>query len=215
VGQDCGNPNGCHAGQYNGFAAAAAAAAAKATKARPTSGLTKRIPATAPGIGASGTSGPVGRAAMLAGSGPYSHLGIPPGTCRDCHSPGGGASAKPGGHLPTALSCDSCHRTTAWRPATYAHTGVGPNQCASCHAGPNTWATPKPAGHFVTIRSCDKCHHTTTSWVPVMYDHMSPRYRPQPGILACIGCHTTNTEMIVPGAAKLSGRKAVPGGPIR
>jgi hypothetical protein len=215
TGTDCGSPNGCHAGQYNGFGGAAAAAAAKATKARPTSGLTKRIPATPPGIGASGTSGPVGRAATVVGSGPYSHLGIPPGTCRDCHSPGGGASAMPGGHLMTLLSCDSCHRTTAWKPVTYTHSGVGPSQCAGCHAGPNTWATPKPAGHFVTYRSCDKCHHTTASWVPVMYDHLSPRYRPQPGILACIGCHTTNTEMIVPGAAKLSGRKAVPGGPIR
>ena len=208
TGTDCGSPNGCHAGQYNGFNAGAAAAAARATKAKATSGLTRRpIP---------GATGPVTQPTLkLAGSGPYSHLGIPPGSCKDCHSPGGSASAMPGGHLLTLLSCDACHMTTAWTPARYAHTGVGPNQCVTCHAGPKTWATPKPAAHFVTNRSCDKCHHSTRNWLPVMYDHLSPRYRPQPGILACIGCHLTNTEMIVPGLSKPAGRKALPGGPVR
>jgi hypothetical protein len=206
VGQDCGSPNGCHAGQYSGFAAAAAAAAAKATRARPTSGLTKRIPSP---------TGPDGRPVKLAGSGPYSHLGIAPGTCIDCHSAGGGASAMPGAHLPTTLSCDVCHRTTVWTPVAYAHAGVGPGRCATCHAGPGTWATPKPAGHFVTGRSCDKCHRSTANWLPVVYDHLSPRYRPQPGILSCIGCHTTNIEVVLPGPKAAAGRKAVPGGPAR
>ena len=121
----------------------------------------------------------------------------------------------PGGHLLTLLSCDVCHRTTAWTPVAYAHTGVGPGRCASCHAGPGTWATPKPAGHFVTGRSCDKCHRSTANWLPVMYDHLSPRYRPQPGMLSCIGCHATNTEVIVPGLSRQAGRKAIPGGPVR
>jgi len=206
TGTDCGSPNGCHAGQYNGFNAGAAAAAARATRAKATSGLTRRpVP---------GATGP-GATMKLAGSGPYSHLGIPPGSCKDCHSPGGGASAMPGGHLLTLLSCDVCHRTTAWTPVAYAHSGVGPGRCASCHAGPGTWATPKPAGHFVTGRSCDKCHRSTANWLPVMYDHLSPRYRPQPGMLSCIGCHATNTGVIVPGLSRQAGRKAIPGGPVR
>jgi hypothetical protein len=120
-----------------------------------------------------------------------------------------------GGHLPTTLSCDACHRTTTWLPATYTHAGVGPGHCASCHAGAGKWATAKPATHFLTARSCDVCHHSTNTWLPVMYDHLSPRYRPQTGIVRCIDCHTTNTEMVVQGLSKPSGRKALPGGPIR
>jgi hypothetical protein len=204
---DCHSPTG-------GFAAAAAAAAAKA-KPRPTSGLSMR-PAGSPTAPTSGLSGRVASGATaLAGSGPYSHLGVTPGSCASCHRPGGGASALPGGHLPTTLSCDACHRTTAWTPPAYTHAGVGPGHCASCHAAAGNWATPKPAGHFLTARSCDVCHHNTSTWLPVMYDHLSPRYRPQTGIVRCIDCHTTNTEMVVPGLSKPAGRKALPGGPIR
>jgi hypothetical protein len=121
----------------------------------------------------------------------------------------------PGGHLPTALSCDACHRTMAWTPVTYTHAGVGPGHCASCHAGAGKWATPKAASHFLTTRSCDVCHHTTSSWLPVTYDHLSPRYRPQRGMVRCVDCHTTNAEMVVPTTAKAIGRKALPGGGTR
>jgi hypothetical protein len=211
TGTDCGSPNGCHAGQYNGFGGAAAAAAA--AKAKAAISLPKRIPApTAGGTTAPGTTG---SGAKLAGTGPYSHLGVAPGSCLTCHSVAGGATALPSGHLPTTLSCNACHRTFAWSPVSYAHAGVGPSACATCHAGPPTWATPKPAGHFVTNRTCSVCHHTTTSWLPVMYDHLTPRYRPQPGILACRDCHTTNTEQVVPGASKAGARRALPGGAIR
>ncbi|HEX4583796.1 MAG TPA: hypothetical protein VH183_03135, partial [Burkholderiaceae bacterium] len=202
----------CHS-STGGFAAAAAAAAK--AKPRPTGG-----PAVRPsGTPVAPTTGPRGRAASgaasLAGTGPYSHLGVAPGSCLTCHSAGGGASAMPGGHLPTALSCDACHRTTAWMPVAYTHAGVGPSHCASCHAGAGKWATPKPAAHFLTARSCDVCHHTTTSWLPVTYDHLSPRYRPQRGMVRCVDCHTTNAEMVVPTTAKAIGRKALPGGPPR
>jgi hypothetical protein len=50
----------------------------------------------------------------------------------------------------------------------------------------------------------------------VMYDHLSPRYRPlQTSAVRCIDCHTNNTEMVVPGLSKPSRLKAVPGGPGR
>jgi hypothetical protein len=148
-------------------------------------------------------------------SGPFSHAGVLPGRCASCHRAGGSATATPGGHLATTLFCDACHRTTAWKPATYTHAGVGPGHCASCHAATGKWATAKPANHFLSARSCDVCHHSTSAWKPVMYDHLSPRYRPQTGIVRCIDCHTTNTEMVVPGLSKPAGRKALPGGPIR
>jgi hypothetical protein len=209
---DCHSPTG-------GFAAAAAAAAK--AKPRPTSGLTMRPAGSPAGAGSktapsSGlTKRPGSGSARLAGAGPFSHLGVAPGSCTSCHRPGGSASALPGGHLPTSLSCDACHRTTAWLPVAYAHAGVGPGHCASCHAGAGKWATPKPAAHFLTTRSCDVCHHSTSSWLPVMYDHRTPRYRPQAGFVRCIDCHTTNTEMVVPTLTKPAGRKALPGGPTR
>jgi len=160
------------------------------------------------------TARPVTGNAPLPASGPYSHAGVMPRSCATCHRAGGGASSVPGGHLPTALSCDACHRTTAWTPVTYTHAGVGPGRCAGCHAG--SWATPKPAGHFVTARSCDACHHGTTSWTPVFYDHLSPRYRPQSGMVRCIDCHTSNTELVLPSVKfRPAGRTAVPGGPSR
>jgi hypothetical protein len=199
---DCHSPTG-------GFAAAAAAAAKARPQPKPTSGVTARPPGSPAVPGAR----PGSRAALLAGSGPYSHLGVAPASCTSCHSLAGGASAMPGGHLPTTLSCDVCHRTTAWSPVTYTHAGVGPGHCASCHAGAGKWATPKPAAHFLTARSCDVCHHTTSSWLPVTYDHLSPRYVPQRGMVRCVDCHKTNAEMVVPTAAKAFGRKAMPGGP--
>jgi hypothetical protein len=59
------------------------------------------------------------------------------------------------------------------------------------------------------------CHHSTSTWLPVTYDHRTPRYRPQVGIVRCIDCHTTNTEIVVPAHANPAGRKALPGGPTR
>ena len=209
TGTDCGSPNGCHAGHYSAFAGAAAAAAE--VKAKAAIGLPKRIPLPATGTTPPPATGPT---AKLAGTGPYSHLGVAPGGCTSCHSATGGASAMPAGHLPTTLSCNNCHRTTAWAPVAYAHAGVGPGRCGSCHVRP-IGATPKPAGHFVTNRSCDVCHHSTEAWRPVMYDHLTPRYRPQPGMLVCRDCHTTNTEMVMPGPSKPGPRKASPGGAIR
>jgi hypothetical protein len=199
---DCHSPTG-------GFAATAAAAArAVQAKVKTTTGVTVR-PTGSPATSGSSSGG----TKTLAGTGPFSHLGVSPGSCVSCHSARGGASALPGGHLPTTLSCDACHRTTAWTPVTYAHAGVGPGHCASCHAGPGTWAPPKPAGHFVTMRSCDVCHHSTSAWEPVMYDHLSPRYRPQTGMVRCIDCHTTNTEMVVSAPART--HRALRSGPTR
>jgi hypothetical protein len=203
----------CHSATGTGFGGAAAAAAKK----RPSTGLSMKIAGGNAGMGKSvgPNSGLTSRAAGagLPSSGPYSHAGVLPASCASCHRPGGSATPMPASHLRTALSCDACHRTTAWAPVAYAHGGVGPGACASCHVG--SAATPKPAGHFVTARSCDVCHHRTTGWTPIIYDHLSPRYRPQPGNVRCIDCHVTNTEMVIPGLSRPAGRKGVPGGPIR
>jgi hypothetical protein len=140
---------------------------------------------------------------------PFAHTGVAPGSCSSCHAPGGGATAMPAAHLRTALSCDSCHRTTTWIPATFSHASVAAHSCASCHAPGG--ATSKPSGHFVTVRACDACHQGTSAWIPVSYDHLSPQYRPQAGFARCIDCHTTNTEIVLPGIARPAGTSTKPG----
>jgi hypothetical protein len=121
-------------------------------------------------------------------------LGGTPRACIRCHN-GTTATGKPGNHLPTTASCDSCHSTTAWRPATFDHSTVAPGTCASCHNG--TTATGKPSGHFVTTRSCDACH-STSRWLPVLnYSHTSPFFPSgHRASVTCDRCHTANSEVI-------------------
>jgi hypothetical protein len=121
------------------------------------------------------------------------HTGVAPGTCSTCHN-GTSARGKPATHVLTTASCDSCHRTTAWIPATFSHTAVAPGSCATCHNG--TTARGKSGTHFVTTKSCDACHRTT-AWLPVTtYSHTSPFYKAHSSGVTCRGCHSTNNEVI-------------------
>lgn len=122
----------------------------------------------------------------------FNHQGVLPGQCNTCHN-GQLAKGQPTKHVMTRLSCDSCHRNTAWTPAQFNHQGALPGQCQSCHNG--SGATGKPSGHFFTTRSCDSCHRTV-SWVPVTYTHMAPGYQPQVDKPTCVSCHITNGEII-------------------
>jgi hypothetical protein len=99
----------------------------------------------------------------------YGHAGIAAGTCATCH---GGSftniDVKSTTHLVTTLSCDSCHRTTAWTPANFSHTGVVAGTCLTCHNG--TTATGKSSGHIPTTTSCDGCHSMTV-FKPATMNH--------------------------------------------
>ena len=164
-------------------------ALAKARKAAATSNA-RRVPSsTTPGPGPN--RGPVADART---PGTLSvHAGVLPGGCMSCHN-GTSASPQPARHLATLLSCDSCHRTTAWAPANFAHTGVAPGSCATCHNGTN--AAAKPSNHFVTLRSCDSCHRTT-AWRPVVENHISPLYPTNhPSLNTCTACHLGNSELV-------------------
>jgi len=183
--QDCIN---CH--NTSQFDSAAAAAVARRVE-RSTGGLgvRPRIPGL-PGAGTGSTTG-----STTGTTSPFTHVGVVPGDCTSCHSLAGGAPTKPASHLPTTLSCDSCHRTSSWLPAIFTHTAVAASGCASCHSG--NWATAKPATHMLTTRSCDTCHRSTSSWTPVAYSHFDTVYTPHPASVRCVDCHTTNTEQIV------------------
>jgi hypothetical protein len=176
--QDCIN---CHSTSNFGGAAAAAAAARRPIL-RSAGGPAVRP--TTPGVAGSGT-----------GATPFTHVGVAAGGCIACHSAGGSATPRPASHLPTALSCDACHRTSAWLPALFTHNGVAAGGCASCHAG--NWATAKPAKHMLTTRTCDTCHHSTTSWTPETYTHLDTVYSPHPANVLCADCHSTSTEQVV------------------
>jgi hypothetical protein len=102
------------------------------------------------------------------------------------------AKGKTANHVVTTASCDACHRTTAWLPATFSHSSVAPGTCATCHNG--TSAKGKPTNHFVTTRACDACH-TTTAWMPVRpYTHLSPFYKQHNSGVTCASCHKSNSE---------------------
>jgi hypothetical protein len=151
-----------------------------AAPARTPAQATATPPATVPG------ASPRARGAV--------HSGVMPGSCATCHN-GSSAPARPARHLATILSCDACHRTTAWTPATYTHTGAAAGSCATCHNRTN--AVGKPGNHFVTMLSCDNCHRTT-SWRPsIPYRHLSALYPTNhPPVGTCATCHVGNTEMV-------------------
>jgi hypothetical protein len=131
----------------------------------------------------------------------FDHQGVEVGKCKTCHD-GRNASGMPARHLMTTVSCDTCHRTSTWKPAQFSHNGVSPNTCLACHNGLS--ASAKPAGHFMTARSCDTCHKVN-GWKPVAYNHVSPAYRPTADAQNCVGCHATNSE-IIPRQARAQNR---------
>ena len=115
-------------------------------------------------------------------------LGVFKGTPRDCascHTAGTRLSranvVRPDKHIPTQLTCDSCHNTQAFTGARFTHAGVAIGSCATCHAA--GLATAKTPGHIVTSASCDSCHRTT-AWRPAStFNHV--------GVAAgtCATCH--------------------------
>ena len=142
-----------------------------------------------------------------------------PTDCVSCHQTNYNATTNPnhvsGGYPRT---CQDCHSTSAWRPATgidhnktrFPLTGAHqrtdcarchtngrfagtPTDCVSCHQS-NYNATTNPnhrsAGFPTDCQSC----HTTTTWLGAVFDHSryfpitSGRHR---GI-ACATCHTNS-----------------------
>jgi hypothetical protein len=114
------------------------------------------------------------------------------GSCAGCHD-GVRSTGKPGDHIPTTASCDSCHSTVAWTPARFSHTGVT-GGCSGCHNG--VGATGKDTGHMSTVRECNECH-STTAWTPLTFRHLSPNYPGDHRVrLTCTSCHTSNADTV-------------------
>ena len=122
----------------------------------------------------------------------FDHRGVAAGQCQTCHN-GQIARGRPAKHYGPRLSCDSCHRSTAWAPASFTHPSNAAGTCAACHNGVD--ASGRPGSHFISVRSCDACH-TALAWQPVRYQHLSPAYAPSPERPTCVSCHITNGEVI-------------------
>jgi hypothetical protein len=86
------------------------------------------------------------------------------GNCDTCHSPGGGATFKPGGHLNTTEQCDVCHTTNGWAPASFLHSSGGdyPGNhrvdpgCIACHGPVISGTVPWPFAQYQPF--CAACH---------------------------------------------------------
>jgi hypothetical protein len=136
-------------------------------------------------------------------------------TCVSCHLSNFNSTINPN-HVTSGFpqTCELCHTTAAWRPATFDHnktlfplTGfhltvlcsschlntnykATPTDCASCHLK-NFNATTNPnhvQGGFPT--TCATCH-TTTAWSPAIFDHNKTIF-PLTGAhvtVLCNACH--------------------------
>lgn len=117
----------------------------------------------------------------------FNHGNAQPGQCATCHN-GRLSFAKPATHntgKKATESCDSCHRSSSWLPASWNHT-LSPGICSTCHTNPAIVSSPnlKPAGHGVAALkgqlACDSCH-TYLGWYPNRFKHNT-------GAL-CSSCH--------------------------
>ena len=124
-----------------------------------------------------------------------------------------------------AQTCEQCHTTIAWQPATFDHSTVNfplsgghavpPRQCADCHVNNN---------YNITTTACVSCHlkdfqgttnpnhqqagfaqtcevcHNTTAWQPAQFDHSKSAF-PLTGMHTvpprqCTDCHVNNNYNI-------------------
>ena len=113
---------------------------------------------------------------------PAVYQGIP-NTCIGCHDNEYNQTANPN-HSAAGFgtSCQQCHSTSGWEPATYAHTAwplTGAHRttsCNSCHGGGVYNGTPT---------NCVACHQTDYKTAP---GHVSGNFPTN-----CQACHTTTT----------------------
>ncbi|HTT18358.1 MAG TPA: hypothetical protein VMG82_05410, partial [Candidatus Sulfotelmatobacter sp.] len=167
---------------------------------------------------------------------------VPPRTCTDCHVNNNYTltnTACVGCHLkdfqgttnPNHVSsnfsttCDTCHTTVGWSPATFDHNSVNfpltgmhtvpPRACTDCHVNNNYNLTTNTCvschlkdfqgttnpNHVAQgfAQTCDMCHNTA-AWRPAQFDHSTSGF-PLTGShtvppRACTDCHVNNNYNI-------------------
>src|SRR5947209_418811 len=142
-------------------------------------------------------------------------------TCVSCHLKDFQGTTNPN-HVSSgfAQTCETCHNTAAWQPATFDHATSGfpltgahtvpPRQCTDCHVNNNynitatacvschqtdynTATTPVPHAGFPT--TCQQCHDMV-AWTDGKFDHSTTGF-----VLTgahtvpprqCVDCHVNN-----------------------
>jgi hypothetical protein len=127
----------------------------------------------------------------------FNHGKAVTGQCTTCHN-GIAATGKPASHTSVSKatkSCDNCHRTYAWSPASWNHY-LNRAACVTCHvtggdgaafvktaiAGTSAQAFAHNAQNSAI--SCESCHSNYTSWAGALYDHSGAGASP-----TCSTCH--------------------------
>jgi len=107
----------------------------------------------------------------------YNHGAAIKGQCASCHN-GRQAAGRPGSHhagKKATESCDSCHRTFAWMPASWNHTNTAAD-CETCHNGSDAFG--RSAGHLTLnmppvsfVGNCRACHTSYVNFYAHYYNH--------------------------------------------
>lgn len=129
----------------------------------------------------------------------FNHATARPGDCISCHN-GRITKGKHAAHLATTYSCDQCHRTSSWIPASWNHTNnalatYSGQSCVTCHTSTGLAKNKiQSAGHLlltmagVTFADCSSCHKSYYSFYTAFYDHVGAP-------ITCQDCHGTyNTQ---------------------
>jgi len=139
----------------------------------------------------------------------YSHAGVVPGTCASggCHSLAAPSASYTASVMSTHInrpgSCDQCHNTNGWLPASFKHTGTAAiADCggSGCHAaGINTGIllsgrfdpSLKPTSNNGVslphnISTCRSCHTTVGTFLNAIYNHTGVAQ-------VCTTCHVVPT----------------------
>lgn len=141
----------------------------------------------------------------------YNHGKAVAGQCTSCHN-GLIATGRTASHTSVSKatkSCDNCHRTYAWLPASWNHSSGA--ACVTCHvtggdgaayvkvaiAGTSAEAFAHNAQN--TGIACESCHTSYTTWYGAKYNHSGAG-------TACSTCHNSSRAT---GTAQKSGHVAV------
>jgi hypothetical protein len=149
-----------------------------------------------------------------------------PATCVGCHLKDFQGAANPNhvqGNFPQ--TCQTCHSTAAWQPATFDHAAIGfplsgahatlqcsqchvnnnynltSTQCVSCHLKDYQGTTNPNHAQSNFPQTCQTCHDTT-SWLNATFNHATTGFALTGAhtTLQCSQCHINNNYTLTSGA---------------
>lgn len=149
-----------------------------------------------------------------------------PADCVGCHLPDYQKSTNPN-HVALAFpqSCQTCHNTTAWQPATFDHSTIGfpltgahqtlpctqchvngnynltSSTCVSCHMKDYQGTTDPNHVQAQLPQTCQGCHNTTT-WAGATFNHATTGFTltGAHATLQCSQCHVNGNYSLNTGA---------------